>query len=140
MFDKKSHPSAGEITALLGKGSEFEGKLSFTGMVRLDGNFSGEIFSEGQLIIGEEACIKAEINVDNVVICGEVEGNVHAKSRVELRSPGRLTGDIKTDVLVIEEGVTFDGTCQMSSGRAQKKHISLVEGGSGEKEMEEAGR
>ena len=52
-----------EVTTLLGRGSEFEGKLSFEGTVRIDGKLTGEIFSDDVLIIGEGADVKAEINV-----------------------------------------------------------------------------
>lgn len=138
MFQKKEAPraaTADEFNALLGKGSEFEGKLAFSGTVRLDGKFTGQIFSEGFLIIGEEAIVKGDIRVDTAIVSGQVEGNIAARSRVELRAPARLGGDVTTPVFVVDEGVTFDGRCQMTSGKA-KKHITLVEGQNQEKVSE----
>jgi cytoskeletal protein CcmA (bactofilin family) len=105
--------AASEVTTLLGRGSEFEGKLSFEGTVRVDGTLSGEIFTDDVLIIGEGAEVNAEINVGSVVIEGSVQGNIHAKRSVEIRTPGRVRGNISTPSLLIEKGVIFDGNCQM---------------------------
>ena len=68
----------GEINAFLGEGSEFNGKLAFEGTVRLDGKFSGEIFSPGILIVGESAAIKADIHVNTLILSGELTGNIEA--------------------------------------------------------------
>jgi len=105
--------SGTQVTTLLGRGSEFEGKLSFEGTVRVDGKLSGEIFTEDVLIIGEGAEVRAEINVGAVIIEGMVQGNIQAKRLVEIHTPGRVRGNITTPSLFIEKGVTFDGTCQM---------------------------
>jgi len=108
-----ANPSS-EVNALLGRGSEFEGKLTFEGTVRIDGKFSGEIFSEDTLIIGEGARVKAEIEVSTVICYGDVVGNVKAKNAVELHSPARLKGNISASQLVIDQGVIFDGACSMT--------------------------
>jgi cytoskeletal protein CcmA (bactofilin family) len=104
---------AAQVTTLLGRGSEFEGKLSFEGTVRVDGKISGEIFTEDVLIIGEGAEVRAEINVGAVIIEGSVQGNIHAKRSVEIHTPGRVRGNITTPSLFIEKGVMFDGSCMM---------------------------
>ena len=107
-----------EVTTLLGRGSEFEGKLSFEGTVRVDGKLSGEIFTDDVLIIGEGAEVHAEINVGAIIIEGTVHGNIHAKRSVEIRTPGRVRGNITTPSLFIEKGVVFDGNCQMEQNGA----------------------
>ena len=68
----------GEVHTLLGKGSEFEGKLTFEGQVRIDGKFNGQIITKDVLVIGDGARVKAEINAGTVIINGTVEGNVRA--------------------------------------------------------------
>ena len=108
----------GEVTTLLGRGSEFEGKLSFEGTVRVDGKLSGEIFTDDVLIIGEGAEVNAEISVGAIIIEGTVHGNIHAKRSVEIRTPGRVRGNISTPSLYIEKGVIFDGQCQMEPNGA----------------------
>jgi cytoskeletal protein CcmA (bactofilin family) len=109
----QSDSTPSEVTTLLGRGSEFEGKLSFEGTVRIDGKLSGEIFTDDTLIIGEGAEVNAEINVGSIIIEGTVHGNIHAKRSVEIHTPGRVRGNISTPSLFIEKGVVFDGQCQM---------------------------
>ena len=115
----------GEINAFLGEGSEFNGKLAFEGTVRLDGKFSGEIFSPGILIVGESAIVKADIHVNTLILSGELTGNIEAKSRVEIHAPGKLYGNIVSPVLVIDEGVIFEGSCTMKS--KEDKKIAVLE-------------
>src|SRR3954452_16486045 len=109
-----------DVTTLLGRGSEFEGKLSFEGTVRIDGKLSGEIFTDDVLIVGEGAEVKAEITVGSIVIEGTVQGNIHAKRSVEIRTPAKVRGNITTPSLFIEKGVLFDGTCQMYGAASQE--------------------
>jgi cytoskeletal protein CcmA (bactofilin family) len=102
-----------EINAFLGKDTEFDGKFSFTGTVRIDGTFSGEIFSNGTLIVGEGAVVKSKVHVGEMVIRGEVHGDIVAENKMEINVPGQLYGNIQTQKLVVEEGVVFDGNCKM---------------------------
>lgn len=103
-----------EINAFLGSGTEFEGKLTFEGAVRLDGKFSGEIHSNGVLIIGEKAVVHADIQADVVLVCGEIHGTINAKTRIEAYFPARIYGDTHSPVLVFGEGVAFQGTSHMT--------------------------
>lgn len=105
--------AGGELNAILGKGSEFEGKLTFEGTVRIDGKFSGEISTSDVLVIGEGARVQAEINAGSVVINGEVQGNVRAKTSIELHHPARVRGNLETPQLSIDKGVVFEGTSKM---------------------------
>jgi cytoskeletal protein CcmA (bactofilin family) len=107
--------AAGEINTLLGRGSEFEGKLTFEGTVRIDGKLSGEIFTDDVLVIGEGAEVSAEIDVGTIIIEGHVVGNLRAKRAVEIHAPGRVKGNIITPSLFIDKGVIFEGNCQMET-------------------------
>jgi cytoskeletal protein CcmA (bactofilin family) len=95
----------GEVHTLLGKGSEFEGKLSFEGQVRIDGKFSGQIFTKDTLVIGEGARVMAEINAGTVVVNGVVEGDIRATQLIELHTPGRVKGNLETPSLQMDRGV-----------------------------------
>lgn len=108
------------MNGLLEKGCEFEGKLTFEGTVRIHGKFTGEIFSEGTLIVGEGAEVDAKIEVGSIIIHGQVSGTVTAKDRIEMHSPATIRGDIGAQTLVIEEGVIFEGSCSM--GRQATVH------------------
>ncbi len=90
---QRDHPTAStqaEFNAVLGKGSEFEGKLTFQGTVRIDGTFSGQITTNDALVIGEGAKVSAEIVCGSVLVHGDVTGNVRAEREVELRSPAKV--------------------------------------------------
>lgn len=114
-----------EINAFLGEDTEFEGKFSFTGAVRIDGKFSGEILSSGTLIIGESAVMKAQIHVADIIISGEVHGDIFAENKIEISVPGKLFGNIQTPKLIIEEGVIFEGNCKMKDpGKAPDKGLA----------------
>ncbi|MBI3073231.1 MAG: polymer-forming cytoskeletal protein [Deltaproteobacteria bacterium] len=101
--------------AFLGKGSEFQGKLTFEGSVHIDGKFSGEIFSQDELVVGEGAAVSAEIEVGTAVIHGQVTGNIRAKVGVEIHAKGCLKGNIVSPAVVIERGAIFEGNCQMEN-------------------------
>ena len=75
-----------EIKAFLGKGTEFEGKLVFSGSVRLDGRFKGDIMGGGTLVVGEGAQVEATVSVDNLLIGGKLQDNAEAKKRVAILS------------------------------------------------------
>jgi cytoskeletal protein CcmA (bactofilin family) len=109
-------PPAVEITALLGRGTEFEGKLHFEGRVRIDGVFKGEIRSDDTLVVGEGAEIHAEIDVATVIVRGgTIRGNVRAKTAVEIFAPGKVVGNLESPSVFIERGVEFQGSCRMAT-------------------------
>jgi len=113
-------PALGEISTLLGRGSAFEGKLTFEGTVRVDGRFRGEVFSDDTLVIGEGALVEAEIDVGEIIIQGTVVGNIKAKRSIEIHAPGRVKGDIHTPSLQIDKGVIFEGRSFMEGMVAPK--------------------
>jgi cytoskeletal protein CcmA (bactofilin family) len=103
---------ATEITALLGRGTHFEGKLHFEGRVRIDGSFRGEIKSPHVLIIGEGAEVEAEIDVATVIIKGgTVQANVRAQNSIELYVPAKVSGTLHSPEIFMDKGVQFSGTC-----------------------------
>ena len=109
-----------QINTFLGVDTEFEGKLTYTGAVRIDGRFKGEIFTEGTLIVGEMAVIEAEIRVSHIAVSGTVRGNIVANNKIEMHVPGKVLGNISAPVITIAEGVIFEGNCRM-----QDKHESV---------------
>ncbi len=104
-----------ELKAFLGEGTDFKGVLAFQGTVRIDGKLEGEIVSEDTLIVGERAVINASINIGSMSISGKVTGDITAKERIDIHASGKVYGNLQTPVLTIEEGVIFQGNCNMSS-------------------------
>ncbi len=113
---KSGKPSVkgSDLTAFIDEGSEIEGKYTFSGTVMLNGRFRGEIVSNDTLIVGEKGVVNAAIRAGVVLVSGEVVGNVSASERVELRGSARMYGDVEAPVVVIEEGVLFEGHCRMT--------------------------
>jgi cytoskeletal protein CcmA (bactofilin family) len=115
--------STRDVQAHLGQGSRVEGKLTFDGSVRIDGQVEGEISAQDTVIIGEGAEVTAQIQANSVVVQGRVNGDIIARKRVELKAPATLVGNVNTPILVIHEGVVFEGNCTMggaASGRAER--------------------
>ncbi len=108
-----------EISTVLDKESAFEGKMTFEGTVLINGKFKGEIFSEGNLVVGEGGYVEGTIEIGNIQIQGEVRGNIVAKERIEINAPAVVTGDIAAPSLIIKEGAVFEGNCSM--GRRDHK-------------------
>lgn len=104
-----------ELTALLGRGTRFEGKLHFEGAVRIDGAFKGEIRSDDVLVIGEGADVEAQIDVAVVIMRGGVfRGDVRARTSIELYVPARASGSLHAPQVMLEKGVQFEGSCKMA--------------------------
>ncbi|MCB2228550.1 MAG: polymer-forming cytoskeletal protein [Desulfarculaceae bacterium] len=116
---RKSRES--HVNFYLGQGIRQEGKLVFKGQARVDGEFSGAIHGEGLVLVGSTAVVEAEIKADRVVISGRVTGNVVAGERIELKKPGNLIGDVTAPLVVMEEGVRFEGHCHMALNQGNQE-------------------
>ena len=115
MFKRKRNPvGRNGLTAFIDEGSEIEGRYTFSGTVMLNGRFKGEISTTDTLIIGDKGVMNGDIRAGQVLISGEVVGNVSAAERVELKRTARVFGDVEAPVVVVEEGVLFEGHCRMT--------------------------
>lgn len=101
------------LSAFFGKGTQFEGVLKFQGTLRIDGNFKGEIATGGTLIVGEEGVIEANMYVSDIVIGGEIKGDIIAAKRIEIDPSGKVVGDIQAPSIVIRDGAILEGKCGM---------------------------
>lgn len=126
------------ISTFLGAEAGIEGAIAFEGRIRLDGKVSGDISSEnGTLIVGETGQIEAVVKVDTAIVKGVVTGTIHARDRIELHPPARVTGEIAAPVVVIAAGVIFNGKCTMTSAAANVGEQAPAKGGSKSKTGEE---
>jgi cytoskeletal protein CcmA (bactofilin family) len=120
MISRRESPlEKSDIKAFLGPGSQFEGRLVFNEIVRLDGAFRGEVTSKDTLIVGDSADLQAEVSVGTLIMSGRFKGNIKAVTRVELRAPAQVEGTIETPALTVEDGVVFNGTVSMKRGGAE---------------------
>jgi len=114
------------VSGFLDKDTTVTGEVSFKDTFRIDGRFKGKILAGNGLIIGENAEVEADIEVNHLAVNGRVKGAVKATEMIEIFANGRVSGSLATPRLVIEEGAFFQGSCQMEmktleSGRTEGK-------------------
>ena len=114
----------GNLSGFVGSGTAVTGEATFKAMMRVDGHLSGRITStSGTLIVGANGKVDANIEVAVAMIHGTINGDIIATQRLELGRAAKVTGNIQTPSLVIEQGAVFEGSCkmmQMSSAAADK--------------------
>lgn len=88
-----------------------DGRLSAKSTVRIDGRFTGEIDLKGSLVIGKNGYVQGNINCENVLVAGNIQGNVHSFDQVHIASSGTINGDIACSRIIIDEGAVFTGKC-----------------------------
>ena len=123
------HDESGDIIAFVGEEVTFKGTIRYQGTVRVDGCLEGEIFTDGNLIIGQKAVITAKIEAGTITCQGRISGEIVAKKLVKLLSPAIFDGMITTPLFAMDEGVLFNGSCNMSKkveGKSKGKEVKLV--------------
>ncbi len=111
----QSRPSPAVTRNVLSSDVEIKGAVKFSDDLVVDGKIEGEINSAGNLTIGENARIKAEVKTGTIVVYGKVHGNLTATDRVELKASAEIVGDIKAKTLSIEAGAIFVGKSTVGS-------------------------
>lgn len=110
----KSEPSNSDF-GWIGRGIEVKGDITFADRLQVDGKTNGKLTSDsGTLIVGESGQIEGQIDVGVCVVHGAIQGNLIARSKLEIRRTGRVHGDVITPVLLVEEGAVFNGAIRMS--------------------------
>ena len=101
------------ITSVLGAGIIWQGDITGSGGVRVEGTFEGQIALKGLLVVGETGKVTCEnVRAANVIVAGAIKGNITAQ-KVEIRASGRVWGDIVTAAFATEEGAFLRGQIRM---------------------------
>jgi cytoskeletal protein CcmA (bactofilin family) len=119
-IDPKKYMAEHSGKDILSSDVEIDGTIKFQKELLIDGKVKGEINSDGILTIGENAYIDGQIKTKSITVYGKVVGNITVAERCELKSRCTLQGDLKASRLVIEEGATFIGKSEVTSGGASK--------------------
>ena len=101
---------------VVAQNAEFAGLLQLRAPGRIDGKIEGEVIAAGMVWIGENGCVRARVEAEEVVVAGELEGEVHASARIELLPTARVTAALYTPRVVLAEGSFFQGHCHTGSG------------------------
>ena len=106
---------------IIGQGTSFEGTIHTEANLRIEGQFKGVIFSQGEVIVGEYGILHSEIQARSLTIVGHVIGDVKIFGRLIITSSGSLEGKAATQSIVIQEGGVLNGSCQMLTEQEMKQ-------------------
>ena len=110
---------AGTLYNALTAGSKIIGTIVADSDIRIDGYVEGDLSCSGKVVIGEKGKLKGTVNCLNAEIMGTVEGQVNIEQTLALRSTSQMTGDVHTQILIVEPNAKFNGTCSMSKDNNQ---------------------
>lgn len=96
-------------------GTTFRGEIYSPHDIRIDGSFSGQVFSDGKIVLGETSSVEGDIACTNVDVWGNVSGDLYVKDTLSLKSGCTVNGGLHVRKLFVELGTVFNGTCRMIS-------------------------
>jgi cytoskeletal protein CcmA (bactofilin family) len=134
IFSKKNKIELDQqvISTLISEGCLLDGNLKAPAYVRIEGQINGDVTIDEGLILGEKGLIKGNVVTKEMIVYGTVNGNLNVHS-LEIRGTGRITGDIKTQILQVEPGGSHNGKLSMSGAAPinhspkQEKQAKVVE-------------
>ena len=115
MFKKKEEIDVTKIDTVIGKETSINGTIEAKGILRVDGKITGQLNTNGDIIVAESGLIEADVKARSLSIAGTVRGNVEATGILEIEPTGKLYGDISVAKLSIGDGAVFQGACKMRS-------------------------
>jgi cytoskeletal protein CcmA (bactofilin family) len=122
-FSKKDNVALDmqSISTLISEGCILDGNLRAPAVARIDGQVTGDVFVDEGLILGEKGSIQGNVVTKEMVVYGTVNGNLQVNS-LEIKSTGKITGEIRTQTLVVENGAVYNGSLSMTQNNklAQK--------------------
>jgi cytoskeletal protein CcmA (bactofilin family) len=98
-----------KFETVLGSGASFDGHLKCSGGVRVEGEFKGQIETDGNIIVGKSANVASDLHGHDVLISGKVTGNIYAQGQLAILASGQVIGDVEVSSILIEEGGIFNG-------------------------------
>jgi cytoskeletal protein CcmA (bactofilin family) len=101
------------LDTLIGANTVFEGSIQSERSVCVEGSIRGRIEAKGEVVVGRQGKVEADIYADSVVVGGQIIGNINARSRLEITATGRVTGDIEATKITVAEGGMVDGSFKM---------------------------
>ncbi|MEE9120176.1 MAG: polymer-forming cytoskeletal protein [Syntrophobacteria bacterium] len=101
------------LDTLIGANTVFEGSIQSERSVCVEGSIRGRIEAKGEVVVGRQGKVEADIYADSVVVGGQIIGNINARSRLEITATGRVTGDIEATRITVAEGGMVDGSFKM---------------------------
>jgi cytoskeletal protein CcmA (bactofilin family) len=143
-----------EVVSYISSTSTYEGKIIFSGILRVDGIFNGCIekdsINESILIVGKCGRVNAKANIDRLSVEGSIEGDFNVSQKSEFTIGSKFKGKLFTPILVVQQGAVIEGSINMGSGKAkgcegpkgdekakELEQVTGIEYGFGEKTLHE---
>lgn len=124
MFNNKKIQKIDEIDTIIGPGTKFVGNIEAIGIVRVDGEFRGNIVTKGDVIIGDNGILEGDVSARNMVVAGNSGANINCSEKLQIKADGKVSGDIVVKSIIIEENAVFNGKCSMRSNKENVKEAS----------------
>ncbi len=116
MLGKKSVEQINaKISSVIGADMVVDGNIRAKDAVRVEGSVTGDVETEGALIISATGRVKGNIKGSSIIIGGSLEGDLTSGGRTEVASTGKVIGNIRTKSLIVDENAVFQGQCIMNS-------------------------
>ena len=116
MLGKKStEQSNAKISSIIGADMVVDGNIRAKEGVRVEGSVTGDVVTEGALIISASGRVKGNVKGSSIFIGGSLEGDLTSSGRTEVVSTGKVIGNIRTKSLVVDENGVFQGQCTMNT-------------------------
>jgi cytoskeletal protein CcmA (bactofilin family) len=112
------------VNSLIGEGSLFHGDISISGLLRIDGDFSGSVKTSGKVFVGRNGRADCSINASSVVVGGIVRGAISASEKVVVLSSAVVIGSISSPRLIAEEGVILEGTIHITGAPVSSQNAA----------------
>lgn len=132
MFKRKAESAPARLESFIGAGCAVEGTLKCDGALRVDGRIEGRVIAQGEIWVGEQGEVHADVQAQTAIVAGTIIGDVAVVGRLELRASARLDGNVKAQALIIESGAQF-------RGRSEVVHIERGDGVRAELSLEPVG-
>lgn len=115
MFNNKKIQKIDEIDTIIGPGTKFDGNIEAIGIVRVDGEFKGNIVTKGDVLIGDNGKVDGTVSARNMVVAGSSTADINCSEKLQIKANGKVIGDIVVKNIIIEENAIFNGKCSMKS-------------------------
>ncbi|MGP4107996.1 bactofilin family protein [Virgibacillus sp. L01] len=121
------------VDTIIGQGTIIEGKIKHPSSLRIDGKIYGEVDCAGDVFIGKDGYVEPTIKGKNIIIAGEVNGDLYTSEKVHVQPSGKLSGSATTKGIIIDDGGVFNGESiiqdndnKASSDKKKKKQNEKV--------------
>jgi len=125
---KQSMAISKNTDTVIGEGIIFEeALLKGSGVIRIEGKFTGTISVEGHIILGEAGFVSGDVSADSALFAGKYQGNLQIRGTLHMTATAVLTGKVETGKLIIDEGAALNGTCNVTRGATGESVPAVTE-------------